>query len=199
MRGPTTRATAASRTTRHQVMLMANRAPPGIPPRAQQPSALRAAQAASGQQPVDLERIGIYHEHWCLLSTKQRPSRPARTCGRVAARPRHGHALVADEKRQPRSAARATSSRSVTQTCLPVVSNGVVQHLAMAYRRMWGILATLLDRRGRVTAGQPRAGAGSVFDRRGGSPVRMPVPPAAVRRPVHPRLPAEGRPAARRC
>src|SRR5664279_5668221 len=59
-------------TTWAKITNTADRALPGMPPRAQATTA-RADQLAGQQAPFDLECIATYHDHGCLHRTKQRP------------------------------------------------------------------------------------------------------------------------------
>ena len=62
-------------------------------------------QLTGPQTPFDLDDIATYHDHGCLHSTKQRPSRPAKEKGGPLRFPERDQAVVAHQqeatRRQP--------------------------------------------------------------------------------------------------
>jgi hypothetical protein len=108
---PTTRPTP--RTTRTNPLLHTRptqRAPPAIPPRAQNTPTQRADQPPRHQVPLDLDLIHPYHEHRCLRHHQGRalPAHRSRTDGRALTRPRHQSLARHPQTQPPQSSPSAT-------------------------------------------------------------------------------------------
>jgi hypothetical protein len=78
MRATAARAPGPPRTVPDLPVLLTHRPRLGMPPRPQPARAPRAAQPPRGQRPIDLDRVGPYHQQRVPLRTKRRPSRPAK-------------------------------------------------------------------------------------------------------------------------
>src|SRR5664279_3614923 len=120
-------------TTWAKITDTADRALPGMPPRAQA-TAARADQLAGQQTPFDLECIATYHDHGCPPTHQATaPSRPPKEWRGPLRLPERDQAVVAHKKGPPegcpcdhhrdqRRSTTATSSGVVSfNTCRPVV------------------------------------------------------------------------------